>query len=213
MYDESNDEDNNLRDEEFRPFVTIWTRPRDTVRQALGVRPMGLIYVLIIAATVLQILVNAYDENLVFEFTPTLTIIAIVLGAGLGLVGWVFIAWMYRIVGRWFGGRGTAGEMRIGLGIAYIPTLVASVFAMSGVLLLEGMYYSQTGVTFSIMASVVSIVFSIWAFVTQVKAIAEVHEFSAWRGLGTLLITGVIIGIVAVILALGVGLFFIIIFA
>lgn len=207
MYDESKDDDDFSQNKPFRPWVTIWLKPRETVAQAVRLQPLGLIYFLVIGVAVLEAPVSLYDSDVPYDFTGMWLIFAAVIGGVLGLLGWLLMSWLYAVVGGWFGGRGTTSDMRVGLGIAYIPAFVATVIQASSLVFVVMMYYAPTAVILSLVMVLLTMGFGIWGFVTQVLAIAEVHGFSGWRGLGTFLLAGLFVGVVIFIIAMIVFIF------
>src|SRR5699024_7299212 len=117
-------------EEEFRPWATIWGDPRKTARQAIELQPMGLIMSIVLITSVIEVFVNSVEDG---EPITWLTVIfGVPAGIIVGFIMWYLLSWLYAVVGRWLGGYGEMEEMRIGIGISYIPAIVMSGFNLIG---------------------------------------------------------------------------------
>lgn len=195
-------ENEQFTNEEFRPFFQIWTKPRQTVRTAIQREPMNLVIALVLISAALEGFVNLFDSDLDIPLTATYIAIFIVASMGIGYLGWYIMAWLYKIVGSWFGGVGTAREMRIGIGMALIPAVFSAIIAFTAFIILYS--GAETGIiaVLALFLAALQMVLAIWSVVIQIMMIAEVHKFSGWLGLGTIIICAVFIGIIVFVIAL-----------
>ncbi|MDQ8734132.1 hypothetical protein [Paenibacillus sp. LHD-38] len=48
----------------------------------------------------------------------------------------------------------------------------------------------------------IELIFSVWSFIIFVKAVAEVHQFSAWKSLGSMLIPALILAAIVIVIVI-----------
>jgi len=121
---------------------------------------------------------------------------------GIGYLGWYIKAWLYKVVGSWFGGVGTTKEMRIGIGMSLIPAVFSAIIAFTAFIILYSGVDTGIIAVLALFLAALQMVLAIWSIVIQIMMIAEVHKFSGWLGLGTIIICAVFIGIIVFVIAL-----------
>jgi hypothetical protein len=187
----------------LNPWLSMWTRPRETVRQLLRTSPAWVILLLAALAGVGQVLDNASFRNLGDSYPAgMIVVLAVLLGPAFGIIGLyiggVLVAW----TGHWIGGTAPARDVRTAMAWAGLP-LVAGLVVWVFDLALFGseMFTSYTprleaslGLALLMLVSgVVSLVLGVWAMVLLCKSVGEVHGFSAWKGLGAMLLAGLVV--------------------
>ena len=200
--------------EDLKPFQTIWTRPRETVRWLVATNPELHVVLLVCLGGIGSTLDRASmrsagDQVPVF----LIVVLALLLGPLAGLFGLWVSSHLIRLAGGWMGGRGDRQHIKTALAWASVPTVFALVLwiplAVAGG---SEMFTTQTpqmdaepwrwAVVLGI--GVLEMVLGLWSLVLLCNTIAEVQGFrSAWRGLWNLLLA---IAVVAVPLLLLVGL-------
>ena len=193
------------------PLVSIWTRPRATIRSIVGTDPTRYVLVLAALAGVRQALNEMTISQLGDEFGPAgLIILALGAGAVAGMVGLYLAAWLFEVTGRWLGGTARARELRAALAWGGVP-LVAALLVVA----LEVLLYGQAIFTSALPSlnqkpvflalRVVESVLSIWALVLLLKCVSEVQGFSIWKALvNTVLATlAIVLPIALLVLVLG----------
>jgi len=191
-------------------WFTIWYRPRATIRRIVDTDPtrfvLGIAW-LVGALGVLssQVAVATTDFPANVPHWPRLGPIGIALMSFLGGVisdvSLYGFAALYRWAGHILGGNAQRVEVRAALAWAQVPGLyLAAVTIIATVL---GFYTPPAPHTVSPLSLIESII-GIWVFVILLKCLGEVHRFSAWRALGTILLGtlamfGVLVGIVVTI--------------
>lgn len=182
----------------MNPWTSIWFQPRQTIRQIVETNPRYLVVPLAAmlgAAGWLPVSVSIAGR--LHLSIPVVMVVTAILGAAFGLVGLYIGGWLYRWVGSWFGGQATNVEVRAAVAWAKVPLFVSFAAwllvqafqgfspAMEG----EGEVQATAAVAISgIILGVVGFVIWIWETVLTCHTLGEVHRFSAWKGLGTLLI-------------------------
>ncbi|MCO6045120.1 YIP1 family protein [Aeoliella sp. ICT_H6.2] len=200
----------NRSTEVLNPWFSMWTKPRVTVRQQLDTDPRQ--HVLLVAAlwgfsSQLANQMIAQSEELPIRIA---TMFGWILGgAVIGMI-WIFLlGWLSGMAGRILGGVANALECRCALAWCCIPGIW-----MGPLYLMIGLYYLVVGpdavpggmprqgqppmnpwAAFSLMPPwmfaimVLAMIIGLWMQVLSCHALGEAHQYSSWRGLGTLLLT------------------------
>ena len=182
-------------DKPLNPWFSIWTRPRATTRQRLDRGTIGAGLLAIFAHCMVYGIIRANNATVgdfldypgIFAFVFTVGTLALI-------VTWLLGSWWLGVVGRLLGGVATAKKMRIALAWAHVPgawlllPTIAVVLICGKELFIHNVTISPA-TTIAIDAyNALLVVFNIWVAILYCKCIAEAHEFSAWRGLGTVLL-------------------------
>ncbi|CAM3112732.1 Yip1 family protein [Filibacter tadaridae] len=196
-------EGNRIEEKQLNPWLTIWVRPRETVRYAINTKPMKFAVILALLAGIPQMLDGATSNNLGDSISlPTIFILALIMGPLLGLLSWWIGSGISYIVGTWIGGSGGFDELKMATAISKIPYLLVSLIWLVDIAILGGgMFteeydFSRTQIIWLFISGFVAIVTGIWTFVITIFAIAEAHRFSAWKSLLTMFIPFVAIVLV-----------------
>jgi len=198
------------------PFLTIWTRPRATIRGIVNTNPTLHVTLLAVIGGVIQTLDNASARNSGDRLAlPTILISALIGGSLGGLIGLYVGGWLFRHTGKWLGGRAESEEVRAALAWSTVPVVATiPIWAIQLGLAGREMFTSETPALDAnpalwlvlIATFVLEAVLGIWAFVIMLKCLGEVHRFSPWRALGSILMIVVII-VVPLLVVLAVLLF------
>jgi hypothetical protein len=187
----------------------MWTKPREVVRQQLDTEPQKhVLLIAILAGAAGQVANNmvAMPPEPALRLGALAGIVAF--GAVSGVI-WLYVGgWLMGMAGRWIGGVASAMECRTAMAWSMIPTLW-----MAPVNLVIGLYYVTEGADaiapprdggvpanvgfFEIMPPWmvaimgIGMIVGLWQLVISCMAVGEAHQFSGWRGLGTLLLSGI----------------------
>jgi hypothetical protein len=193
------------------PWVSVWTRPRETVRYLLETDPERMVLVLATLGGISQLLDQASTRNAGDTFpATTVVLLAILLGPAIGLfslfLGSVLVAW----TGRWMGGAGSARQLRTAIAWANVP-MVAGLLVWIPLVLGVGeeMFTSYTPrleaspvlALMVLLLGMVGIILAIWSLVILLKGVGEVQGFSAWKALGNLLLAFLVVLVPIVLMA------------
>lgn len=183
----------------LRPFQTIWTSPRSTVRDILAVNPRLHVILLAGLGGVAHWLSRAESRDAGDTIT-TLGILglAIVFGPLGGLI-WLWIgSFLIRLVGKWIGGTASQAHIQTAMAWASVPGVCGLLLWIPRLLFIgEENFTSATPIvdaspTLTLLAvgiSIVEAVLSIWGLVLLCHTVAEVQGFrSAWRGFANVLL-------------------------
>lgn len=190
--------------EKLNPWLTIWYKPRATFRSAINYKNMNLLVFLAIMAGVTETFDRAIAENM-GEHMSTLMVFLfiIILGAIVGMLSWLIWSAINYYVGKLLKGKGTIQEMNTAMAISFIPLAVSGIFCLLDVVFLRDAlfveaYLSPFQIGWLFVSAFFVFILSVWSLFLMIKAVAEVHRFSSWKGLLTLLIPTAVIFIIII---------------
>ena len=199
---------------EESPFVTIWTRPRQTIRAIVETDPTRHVVTLAVLQGVVLAALRASTRKLGdwCSFPMVLTLV-IVLGSSVALAGLYLVGWLLALVGRWLGSRARPIQIRAAIAWSEVPTIAGLPI---GILLLavlgRELFTTRTPTIDAHPAlglllqtwQVVTALLRGWSLMLLVKCLGEVQRVSAWRGFGSLLLAGLVLVVLVVLIGLGV---------
>lgn len=196
-------------EEKIKPFVSIWFSTRKTTRFVLENK--NLRYSVTLAAVAGIPLALRSGSQLMKHFDLSLWKLVIglfLLGPLYGLLSWGISTLLFTYFGKWMGGVGTLTGMGKTMGIVLIPVIWMTPFWILETAIVHtqpSIMQGTTGATaigllWILLSTLVTLAYSIFMIVIQSRAIGEVHEFSSWKGFGTLIIPAVILGIITIII-------------
>ena len=183
----------------IRPFFSIWTEPRETIRAIVDADPTHGVIGLAMVSGALQRLELAWFRALshpgsVGGFFPITVAIGVGFGAFFGVVGVYAGAWLIRVFCRILGGIASLADMRAALAWSTVPGIAAAsasiLLVLLGVLSPPEFKHSKipvmTGSTIEL--GLLNFTLTLWGFIVQMKCIGEVNRFSAWRAFGAVVL-------------------------
>ena len=189
---------------DFRPFRSIWTSPRLTVRKIVSTHPELHVLMLICLAGVGKTLDRASMRN-AGDALPLAVILA--MACVLGPLGGLFSLWvgshLIRWTGTWIGGTAPREHIKTAMAWASVPSVFALTLWIPQLVLFGTDNFTIATPRLDatpllwipfLIIGLAEIVIGIWGFVLLCNTIAEVQGFySAWRGLGNLLLSVAVI--------------------
>ncbi|WP_342504920.1 Yip1 family protein [Sporosarcina sp. FSL K6-2383] len=187
-------------------WKSIWLEPRETVRYAIDHKTMKYALMLVLIASLFDVL-NVMTQNNLDTTIPASGFIIwlIVLSPVLGLIGWWIGAGLATMVGTWFGGTGTFAELKMAYALSCIPVIIGGLIWIPDLLILgkslflEDISVSGWRLIWQFFSGFIGIVIGIWSFIITVMIVAEAHRISGWRGFWTVVIPSALIVIVVLI--------------
>lgn len=182
----------------FKPFFTIWYKPRATLRQILDTDPKRYVFILAAINGIIQALDRASTRNS-GDTAPFSTILIIALLAGPigGIISLYIGGALLRWTGSWIGGKANASEMRTAIAWSTVPVLATiPVWVFQLIVYGEEVFTEATPrlesslllILLLVPIALIEITLGLWAIFIMVKCIAEAHQFSAWKGLAAILL-------------------------
>lgn len=184
-------------------WLSIWIKPRETIRRIVTTKPRYQVYLLAALAGLGQFLDSASTRNWGDSLSfPVIIVICVLVGPFGGLLSIYITGALFRWTGSWFGGRATSDEVRAAIAWSLVPNLFSYLLWIP-LLVLQGteIFTSSTtniesnpilgllilGILF------VQIILSFWTLVLYLICLSEVHKYSIWKTIATLLTGGIIL--------------------
>ncbi|MEF7566128.1 Yip1 family protein [Bacillus infantis] len=193
-----------------RPIISIWTAPRETIRHQMKHSKFGWLFLLAALAGISYFLDSASTGNLADKANASaggIVLIGLFAGPVLGLISWVFFSAVYFGIGKLFGGESTFKEMLYAVAWSNIPIIASLLLWIPDLGIMGDGAFSQYlsdvngfGVIIILFTSFLEIVLTVWYAVILVKGVAAAHQFSAWKGLGVIIVPGLFVLLLAILL-------------
>ena len=210
-----------MRAEPLNPWLSLWTRPRATMRQILDTHPRRLVHLLAILGGIAEMIGSHIPDSPPFpQLEPAAMLTFKIVGGALGgLIGLYLASFLGWMTGRWIGGQGTFVEVRAASAWPNVLSLWGALLWLPLIAYLgmeavnfnpESMLEDGTGLLLFAPILFIGFVIVVWRIVAYIKCLAEAHRFSAWHALGAILIScvlavaavailaGVLIGVVGI---------------
>ena len=189
--------------EAVSPWLSIWTRPRATLRLILDTNPRRGVFRLAALGGIVESLSLATGQGFGDTYSaPVLLALALAGGAVGGVLLIIVFTAVMSLTGRWLGGRGGSVEVRAALAWANVPGIWGLLLWLPRAALLGGEMFhpNPAGILGNPPAlllygllQTVQVAIALWAFAISLKCLDEAHAFSAWRALGALILGGFIV--------------------
>jgi hypothetical protein len=135
---------------------------------------------------------------------PVIVVLALLVGPIARVISLYIGGALLDLTGRWLGGRGTPAEIRAAVAWSNVPA-VAGLLLWIPELALFGseLFTSETPVADAnpflgaalIGFGAAQVILGGWSLVLLLKGLGEVQGFSAWKGLGNVLLSGLVVAI------------------
>jgi Yip1 domain len=205
-----------------RPFLTIWTRPRATIRWIVDSDPTLHVLLLAASCSALSTLhAQQTFEEMVQRIPHPQPLAVYFLRTGL-LVNWLVA--LHSPAGI-LASRSIKVALLVVLGAAYGVVLL---YVLGAFLKWSGGLLGGTATALQVRAAIawgllpfiianvfllsprsvsgspplISFVLMVWGFVVLIKCIGEVHRFSAWRGLGLVAMSLCLFGLYSIVVTM-----------
>ncbi|WP_298635679.1 Yip1 family protein [uncultured Umboniibacter sp.] len=189
----------------FNPWLSLWTQPRATIRKLVDTDPSYMVIILAIAIGAIAGLQSVTELVVMGEVTDNQMAMKIggAIGGAIIFVAVLYLTgWLYSVVSKWLGGNAPARNLRTVAAWGNIPSLVSGII----ILICYTFVTKSTDMdAITLLVSLVTVFFGIWQLVILCMMIGEVNEFSAWKGLGVIIITVLLILAVSLIVGLTLG--------
>lgn len=204
-------------------LATVVVRPRSTMRRILEASPRNSTVWLLFALTTVSGIFGDVDAQLL-ERAGEVQVALLVAGVLAGLMVLLpVLFWFYSYVpfftGRFLGGTGEIGGVRAALAWGLAPAIWALLYRVpaafwvasssTSVRLRDGNVTFDPGLIadgcgMALLFAFVELIVFVWCVFVMSNTVAEAHGFTAWHGLGTLVIAAIapLIVVLAAVLAL-----------
>jgi hypothetical protein len=189
------------------PLLRIWTGPRETIRRVVEEDAEGTALALAAGGGIFHVLDIFADRG--SGANLGLLLLAIPIGAVLGVLAMYFTSAVMRWIGRWFGGQAEAEEIRIVFAWSNVPLLPllalwVVLLGRYGIGLLTGGVDGGLGIedgVLTVIYPVATVVLNVWVSAIFVVGLSEVQKISVWKALACVIIPTLILLVPATALA------------
>ncbi|MDQ0244736.1 hypothetical protein J2S09_002307 [Bacillus fengqiuensis] len=184
-----------------KALFSIWRRPSETMKGALGHHPTSFLILIAWLAGLSNLIDFAVSRNVGDRVAySSILIIIFTVGPVFGLLQWIVSSYLYTLVGKWFGGTGEWREMRVAYGYANIPIAWGMILQIIQLFLFQDGFFQSSPIYPSAFYGIMMILFGLidlvlmgWFLVILVKGVSIAHEYSWKKALGTIVISTLLI--------------------
>ena len=182
----------------MNPIISIWKQPKKTVQYMIDHKSMRYALVLVLLAAFSSGIMNLADtgflESLSLPAILTISIVSVLL---LSVPAWYINALIYTWIGKLLGGTGDWRKMCQVVAAGMIPAIWTMPVGIIAVIIYgKALFATPPGVFeitnmsigFYLLHTIILVGSGIFSTVILSKGIGLVHNFSAWRGFGTVMI-------------------------
>lgn len=197
----------------LNPWLSIWTKPRQTIQQIVDTNPQHLVLLLAGLSGISESLDRASNRNSGDTLSLTIILpIIILIGPISGIIGLYLYGALIKWTGNWLDGKASGEEVRAAIAWATVPLVFTLPLWIPQIALLgQEIFKSQTPLLDSnlslaiILLALVIIEFlaAVWSFFLLMHCLGQVQGFSAWKALGNAILAGLVI-IIPVLVVVGI---------
>jgi hypothetical protein len=177
------------------PFLTIWTRPRATIRSILEKAPTFRVLPIAMVGGIVQALQIESLLSAGSHFSIlVILLMALVVGPPFGLILLYAGAWIVELSCRLLGGKANSRDVRAAVAWSLVPFLATIPLGIIRIAFLGRDMFIFGGVdpfahpVLVYGTGIPELVLSIWCLVVTVKALGEVQRFSDLRAFNSMLL-------------------------
>lgn len=194
----------------LNPWISIWTRPRATMRRILDTDPRRMVFPLVLIAGVVAALGVVPSLP---QFVPMITAagrvaafaVCLVVCPLAGLIGLYLMGWLISVTGGWLEGSGDGVAVRAAMAWSNVPAIWGGLLLIPRYMTLDtqpvdpaDLLHNPGALFMEGILGMLGFILVIWQIVILLKCIGEAHGFSAWRALGACILA-------LILLCVGVG--------
>lgn len=196
------------------PWSSIWLKPRETIQSIIDQDPERSVILLASLSGVSQALDKAAAKSSGDTLSlPVIFGLAAVAGPISGMIGLYIGGFLLKHAGHWLGGSGNGVNVRAAVAWSSVPIIWALLLWIPSLAIFgKDLFTTEAprvaehlGLYFALLA--IEMVFAVWSVVIFLRALGQVHGFSAWRAIGASLIAISIVVIPIFLLAFLLGSF------
>jgi hypothetical protein len=202
----------------LNPLLSIWTKPTETINYVLANKTYSYGFFILLLASISTGIIAFSGTGYLDAFPlPAIILISILVTYAVSIPGWFINAALYTWVGKMLGGKGNYKQLALITPIGSIPTILMLPFNLLIILMygkeLFALPTSNFGITnmglsLYILSNIILMALGVYSTVVMSKGIGLVHEFSAWRGFGTIMLIVLFVLILAIVFSIVIGIFF-----
>ncbi len=183
---------------EGSPWLTIWTRPRATVRTVVDTDPHRDVFLLAGIWGFGSVLVQTLGGKAAEELSVGASVgMAAVGGPMFGIVALYVNAALVGMTARWLGGRAPAEHLRAAVAWGSLPNVFAQAL-MAGSLLAFGPDFLKLKEGAPVDPRLLAVIgvgtsLNVWGFILTIKGVGEVERWSSLQAFASMLLAFLLI--------------------
>lgn len=203
----------------MNPFISIWREPKKTIQYMIDHKTLWYGLLIILLGALSSSIMAFADTGFLEGFSlPVILTIAIVSSLVISIPAWFINAALFTWIGKLLGGTGNIRTMCLVVTAGAIPMIWLMPIGIIAVMIYGETLFAtppgEFGITnmsigFYLFYNFLLFAVGIFGLVIASKGVGLAHNFSAWRGFGTIMIITGIFFLISIIVII----FFIIIFA
>ncbi|MFS8612791.1 MAG: YIP1 family protein [Planifilum fulgidum] len=188
------------------PWLTMWRRPRETVRMYLQSGSGKWLWILAVLAGIKLFLDNADAQNAGDQIAfGNIILLSLVFGPLVGIFYWYLFSGLFTLTGQILGLPGRWSDMRRAVGLSFVPVAsLMPLWLLKLVLFGSEVFTTWTPVLDSsgwllgliVLFYLLDFVIGGWYLVTLSRSVAEVYECSAWLAFALILLSSAVFAVV-----------------
>lgn len=189
----------------LNPWISMWTKPRETIRQIVATDPQRMVLLLAAVVGVSNFLDRAAARGMGDRIElPLILAAAVIAGPIFGIVSFYVGGLLLRWTGGWLGGTAGAKNIRAAMAWSNVPVIWAMLLWIPKLSLIgHEAFTSDTpwiNTSGSLQLALVGFILAktvvaIWTLVLFLKCLSQVQGFSAWKALGNLLLSVLVVAV------------------
>lgn len=174
----------------YRPWISILTHPRQTIQKIISYNPNYLLLMLSFIYGFPWILNLAQTASLGRTYPQMQIIIAgLLLAIPIGYIAFSFFSFLYLWLGKLIQGRGTFLTIRSAVAWSNIPNAISIAIWIVFMMLFRNSLFNDAAANapgfsnYAMVAFIIQLICSIWAFWILLHTLSYVQKFSLWKAL------------------------------
>lgn len=173
-----------------RPWISILTHPRQTIQRIISYNPNYLLLMLSFIYGFPWILNLAQTASLGRTYPQMqIMIAAILLAIPIGYIAFSFFSFLYLWIGKLLQGKGTFLTIRSAVAWSNVPNAISIVIWIIFMMLFRNSLFNDATANvpsfsnYAMVAFIIQLICSIWAFWILLHTLSYVQKFSLWKAL------------------------------
>jgi hypothetical protein len=194
----------------LNPWITIWNKPRATIQQIVDTNPKHLVLVLAAISGFSETLDRACTRSTGDHLAwPIIILIAAIIGPIGGIITLYIGGALIRWTGSWIGGNASSQNVRAALAWSSVPIIWDLLLWIPELILFgQELFTSETPIIDASLSltliflgfGTIEITIGTWTIVVFLKCLGQAQGFSAWKALGNVILTLLVIIVPIVII-------------
>lgn len=194
----------------MNPFISIWTQPKKTLAYLIEHKTISYGLMIMVISSLCSGVMAFADTGLLAGFSlPSILAISFGISLLISIPAYFICALVYTWIGKLLGGTGNWREMCLVIAGGMLPMILTLPIGILAIAIYgKDLFVEPVGVfavtnmslVFYLLYTVIMMGLSIFSTVIQSKGIGLVHNFSAWRGFGTIMIFAGVVFVLSFIL-------------